>query len=180
MKLVIVESPTKKKTIGKYLGKDFRVEASVGHIRDLATDGEDNLGIDIENGFEPRYEIAKGKSRVVNSLKKAVLEAEEVYLATDPDREGEAISWHLAKTLNLDVETTKRLEFHEITPYAVNSALENPRLIDLNLVQSQETRRILDRILGFKLSSLLQKKIRSKSAGRVQSVALKLIVEKEK
>lgn len=180
MKLVIVESPTKARTIKKYLGKDFDVVASIGHIRDLTTSGEGNLGIDIKNDFMPIYEIPSSKKRTVEKLKKAVEKADEVYLATDPDREGEAISWHLAQVLDLPVETTPRLEFHEITYHAVNNALKEPRLIDLKLVQSQETRRILDRIIGFKLSNLLKQKIDSISAGRVQSVALKLIVDREK
>ena len=180
MKLVIVESPTKARTIKKYLGKDFDVVASVGHIRDLAISGEGNLGVDIKNDFAPIYEITSRKEKTVERLKKAVSNADEVYLATDPDREGEAISWHLAQTLDLPVEKTPRLEFHEITYHAVNNALQEPRLIDLKLVQSQETRRILDRIIGFKLSNLLKERIDSLSAGRVQSVALKLLVDREK
>lgn len=180
MKLVIVESPTKQRTIYRYLGSDFKTSASFGHIRDLAISGEDNLGIDIDNNFEPEYEVIPRKANLVKRLEKMVEEADEVYLATDPDREGEAIAFHLASVLNLDLKKVKRLDFFEITPYGVKNALENPRLLDLNLVESQETRRILDRIIGFKLSNLLRKKIKSSSAGRVQSAVLKLIVEREK
>ena len=179
--LVIVESPHKAKTIQKYLGSDYKVVASMGHIRDLAVGNQEySLGVDITNNFAPIYEVSPLKKRTVSTLKKLVKESEEVYLATDPDREGEAISWHLAEELNLDVNTTKRLEFHEVTYHAIKDAMDNPRIIDMNLVHSQETRRILDRILGFKLSQLLQRKIGSKSAGRVQSVVLKLIVDKQK
>ena len=175
--LVIVESPHKAKTIQKYLGSDYKVVASMGHIRDLAVGNQEySLGVDITNDFAPIYEVSPLKKRTVSSLKKLVKESDDVYLATDPDREGEAISWHLAEELGLDVNNTKRLEFHEVTYHAIKEALENPRTIDMDLVHSQETRRILDRILGFKLSQLLQRKIGSKSAGRVQSVVLKLIV----
>ncbi|MCI5774349.1 MAG: type I DNA topoisomerase [Erysipelotrichaceae bacterium] len=178
--LVIVESPSKSKTIEKYLGKDFTVVSSKGHIRDLATRGKDGLGIDVENNFTPTYVIAKGKKDVVNDLKKQVAACDKVYLATDPDREGEAISWHLANELEQDIDDVNRVVFNEITHDAVIEAFKHPRKIDINLVKSQETRRMLDRIIGFKLSKLLKNKIKSKSAGRVQSVALKLIVEKEK
>ncbi|MGN1404778.1 MAG: type I DNA topoisomerase [Erysipelotrichaceae bacterium] len=178
--LVIVESPAKSKTIEKYLGKDYKVVSSVGHIRDLATRGKEGLGVDVEHNFEPTYVVSKEKKDVVASLKKDVAKAGTVYLATDPDREGEAISWHLAQVLELPVEDTNRIVFNEITKTAVTRALENPRTIDMNLVKSQETRRILDRIIGFKLSKLLQKKIKSKSAGRVQSVALRMICDREK
>ncbi len=180
MKLVIVESPTKCSTIGKYLGKDYRVMASCGHIRDLSTKGKGGLGVDIENDFKPDYENSKDKAKVISDLKKEKKSSEEVYLATDPDREGEAISWHLCEVLGLDVDTTKRLEFHEITRPAILKALENPRRVDMSLVQSQETRRIIDRIMGFRLSGLLKNRIGSVSAGRVQSVTLKLIVDREK
>lgn len=179
-KLVIVESPSKSKTIGHYLGDDYVVTSSKGHIRDLATTGKGGLGVDIENDFKPNYVINKDKKDVVKALKQDVKKADEVYLATDPDREGEAISWHLAEVLGLDPETTHRVVFNEVTKNAVQQAIENPRTIDLHLVHSQETRRVLDRIIGFKLSTLLRNKIKSKSAGRVQSVALKLIVEKER
>ena len=175
MKLVIVESPAKCETIKKYLGADYRVEASLGHVRDLATRGKGGLGVDIENGFIPSYIINKDKEGVVRKLRYAAKEADEVILATDPDREGEAIAWHLAEVLELDVEKTKRIEFHEITRASITEAMEHPRRIDGNLVESQETRRILDRIIGFKLSTLLNRKIHSKSAGRVQSATLKLI-----
>ena len=171
-KLVIVESPSKSKTIEKYLGKDYVVTSSKGHIRDLATSGKGGLGVDIENQFEPKYVISKEKKSVVSELKKIVKDSDEVYLATDPDREGEAISWHLAEVLNIDQNLENRVVFNEVTKDAVIDALNHPRKIDQDLVKSQETRRVLDRIIGFKLSKLLQKKIKSKSAGRVQSVAL--------
>ena len=180
MKLIIVESPTKCETIKKYLGKEYNVVASYGHIRDLSTSGKGGLGVSIVDDFKPTYIINKDKLSVVATLKKYAKQAEEIYLATDPDREGEAISWHLADVLNLDVKTTKRLEFHEITKSAITKAINNPRTIDMDLVASQETRRIIDRIMGFKLSSLMKRKIGSVSAGRVQSVTLKLITEKEK
>ena len=177
--LVIVESPSKSKTIEKYLGGDYKVVSSKGHVRDLAIKGKDGLGVDVENNFEPTYAINKDKKDVVKDLKKWAKEVDYVYLATDPDREGEAISWHLAQILDLDVNDTNRVVFNEITKKAVISAFEEPRTIDAGLVKSQETRRILDRIIGFKLSKLLKSKIRSKSAGRVQSVALKMICLKE-
>lgn len=178
--LVIVESPSKCKTIEKYLGKDYILASSKGHIRDLSTKGKEGLGVDIEDDFKPSYAISKDKAPVVKELKKLVKESDFVYLATDPDREGEAISWHLAQVLGLDLNDQNRIVFNEITKTAVNKALEKPRTIDLALVRSQETRRILDRIIGFKLSKLLQKKIGSKSAGRVQSIALRMICDREK
>ncbi len=177
--LVIVESPSKAKTIEKYLGKDYRVVSSKGHVRDLATRGKERLGIDVENNFEPTYSISREKKETVKELKEYAKKSKDVYLASDPDREGEAIAWHLAQVLDLDVETTNRIVFHEITKPAVLDAIEHPKTIDMDLVKSQETRRMLDRIIGFKLSKLLQNKIQSKSAGRVQSVALRLIVERE-
>ena len=180
MKLVIVESPTKSQTIKNYLGSDFEVVASCGHIRDLSTKGKGGLGVDVENDFKPNYENSKDKAKIIAQLKALNKKADEVYLATDPDREGEAISWHLAQVLKLDLEKTKRLEFHEITKPAILKALDNPRLVDMSLVQSQETRRIIDRIMGFRLSTLLKNKIGSVSAGRVQSVTLKLITDREK
>lgn len=180
MKLIIVESPHKSITIGKFLGSDYKVMASVGHIRDLSSHGKMGLGVDVEHGFKPDYEIPNDKMPVVKELKKALAKSDEVYLATDPDREGEAISWHLAQVLGLDVSQTKRLEFHEITKTALTKALSSPRTIDMPLVESQETRRIIDRLMGFRLSTLLQKKIKSQSAGRVQSVVLKYIVDREK
>jgi len=178
--LVIVESPSKSKTIAKYLGEGYTVVSSKGHIRDLAIKGKDGLGVDIENDFEPTYVVSKDKTDTVKELRSEAAKAEKVFLATDPDREGEAISWHLAQELGLDENANDRVTFHEITKNAVKEAFANPRAIDMDLVHSQETRRILDRMIGFKLSKLLNSKIRSKSAGRVQSVALKLIVEREK
>ena len=178
--LVIVESPSKSKTIGKYLGKDYLVVSSKGHIRDLAIKGKDGLGVDIENNFAPIYSVSKDKVSTVKELRALAEKVDYVYLATDPDREGEAISWHLAQELGLDEEAIDRVTFHEITKNAVQEAFSAPRAIDMDLVHSQETRRILDRIIGFRLSKLLKSKISSKSAGRVQSVALKLIVEREK
>ena len=180
MKLVIVESPTKSKTIGHYLGLDYVVEASVGHIRDLAISGKGGFGVDVEHDFKPTYVIDDDKKDIVKKLQDLKKKSDEVILATDPDREGEAIAWHLATVLKLPIESTKRLEFHEITRESIKNAIEAPRVIDLNLVHSQETRRIIDRIIGFKLSALLKSKIRSQSAGRVQSVTLKMIVEHEK
>ena len=182
-KLVIVESPTKANTIQKYLGNEYEVISSVGHIRDLAISGPGGLGVDVENQFKPKYVYIPGKRKIVNEIKKHVEQADVIYLATDPDREGEAISWHLYDALGMDKMKDKqifRVEFHEITKNAILKAIENPRQIDENLVRSQESRRILDRIIGFKLSKLLQSKIKSKSAGRVQSVALKLIVDRER
>ncbi|WP_373128939.1 type I DNA topoisomerase [Dielma fastidiosa] len=178
-KLVIVESPSKSKTIEKYLGPDYSVVSSKGHIRDLATTGKGGLGIDVEDDFKPTYKVSSDKKDIVKDLKARAKKADEVYLASDPDREGEAISWHLAQELGLDTAQQNRVIFNEITKNAVLEAFEHPRTIDLNLVKSQETRRMLDRIIGFKLSKLLQNKIQSKSAGRVQSVALRLIVERE-
>jgi DNA topoisomerase-1 len=169
MKLIIVESPHKSQTIGKFLGSGYVVLASKGHVRDLANSGKMGLGVDVNQDFKPTYVIPKDKQAVVAQLKEAVKKADEVYLATDPDREGEAISWHLAQVLDLPVATTKRLEFHEITKAAITKALANPRTIDMKLVESQETRRIIDRLMGFRLSYLLQKKLKSRSAGRVQS-----------
>lgn len=178
-KLVIVESPSKSKTIEKYLGKDYQVLSSKGHIRDLATSGKGGLGIDIEDDFKPTYKNLSDKKDVIKELKKAA-KNKKVYLATDPDREGEAISWHLMELLRLDPLDKNRIVFNEITEKAVKNSLKQPRTIDLALVSSQETRRMLDRIIGFKLSALLKSKIKSKSAGRVQSVALKLICERQK
>ena len=180
MKLVIVESPAKCTTIKKYLGDNYRVEASLGHIRDLSTRGKGGLGVDVDNGFAPTYVINKEKIEVVNKLKYAAKNADEVILATDPDREGEAIAWHLAEVLGLNTKKTKRLEFHEITRDSITEAMKHPRTIDGNLVASQETRRIVDRIIGFKLSNLMYKKIHSRSAGRVQSATLKLIADHDK
>ena len=177
--LVIVESPSKASTIEKYLGKDYVVTASKGHICDLATSGKGRLGIDVDNDFKPTYVISKDKKAVVKELKEKVKDADNVLLATDPDREGEAIAYHLAKNLDIDLDENNRVVFHEVTKPAVTQAIAQPRKVDMNLVNSQETRRILDRIIGFKLSGLLNSKIKSRSAGRVQSVALKLIVDRE-
>ena len=178
--LVIVESPSKSKTIEKYLGKDFKVVASVGHIRDLATTGKYGLGVDIENDFKPNYIVIKGKNKIITELKKDVKASDVVYLASDPDREGEAIAWHLKDALGIKDDKYKRVLFNEITHDKVIEAINNPTVIDDDLVSSQETRRILDRIIGFRLSKLLHAKIGAKSAGRVQSVALKLIVDRER
>jgi len=176
--LVIVESPAKAKTIEKFLGKDFRVVSSFGHIRDLA---KKNLGIDIKNNFEPDYEIPKEKAKVVSELRKAAADSKNIWIASDEDREGEAIAWHLASVLKLDLLTTKRIVFHEITSEAISNAIENPRKVDMNLVNSQQARRILDRLVGFEISPVLWKKVQpSLSAGRVQSVAVRLIVERER
>ena len=179
-KLVIVESPSKSKTIEKYLGSGYEVVSSKGHIRDLAKKGKGALGVDVENDFKPTYVINPDKRTTVKQLKLKAKQADQVFLATDPDREGEAISWHLAEELGLDITEKNRVIFNEITKDAVVKAFETPRTVDMDLVRSQETRRILDRIIGFKLSSLLKSKIKSKSAGRVQSVALKLICERER
>ncbi len=176
--LVIVESPAKAKTIEGYLGKDFIVKSSFGHVRDLASKG---IAIDTENNFEPHYEVSSDKKQVVAELKKLAKEAEVVWLATDEDREGEAISWHLYETLDLKKRETKRITFNEITKTAILKAIESPREINKELVDAQQARRVLDRLVGFELSPVLWKKVRpSLSAGRVQSVAVKLIVEREK
>ncbi len=179
MKLVIVESPNKCSTISHYLGNDYKVIASKGHIRDLSTRFKGGLGIDIENDFKPDFVISKGKEATVKMLKSEANKADEVILASDPDREGEAIAWHLAQVLALDTKKVKRLVFHEITKPVIEAAIANPTHIDMNLVQSQEVRRMYDRIIGFKLSTLLKHKIGSPSAGRVQSATLKLIVDND-
>ncbi|PLX10257.1 MAG: type I DNA topoisomerase [Marinilabiliales bacterium] len=176
--LVIVESPAKAKTIEKFLGKDFQVKSSFGHIRDLA---KKNLGIEIEKNYEPQYIVPEDKKAVVKDLKKAAKEAKIVWLASDEDREGEAIAWHLFKVLELDPKKVKRIVFHEITKEAIQNAIKNPRIIDENLVNAQQARRVLDRLVGFELSPVLWKKVKpSLSAGRVQSVAVKLLVERER
>ena len=176
--LVIVESPAKAQTFQKYLGKDFTVKASFGHIRDLQ---DKKLSVNVDKGFEPEYVVPADKRRVVAELKKAAAEAGTVWLASDEDREGEAISWHLCETLGLDPARTKRIVFHEITKDAIQNAVKNPRTIDMNLVNAQQARRVLDRLVGFELSPVLWRKIQPKlSAGRVQSVALRLIVDREK
>ena len=178
--LIIVESPAKCKTIEKYLGSDYKVVSSKGHIRDLATTGKFGLGVDVENDFKPNYVIIKGKTKDVNNLKKEVNSADTIYLATDPDLEGETISWHIYDEIKIPDEKYKRVVFNEITKDVVINAINNPGKIDMNLVKSGETRRILDRIIGFRLSKLMQRKTGGKSAGRVQSVALKLIVDRER
>src|SRR5690349_19932185 len=176
--LVIVESPAKAKTIEGLLGKDYTVKSSFGHVRDLVKKG---YGIDIEKNFTPTYEVQPEKEKVIAELKKLSKNAEMVWLASDEDREGEAISWHLFETLGLEKKKTKRIVFHEITKPAIQEAIANPREIDINLVNAQQARRILDRLVGFELSPILWKKIRpSLSAGRVQSVAVRLIVERER
>ncbi len=176
--IVIVESPSKAKTISRFLGKDFTVCSSLGHVKDLP---KAKLGVDIENGFQPTYKIIRGKRKIINSLKKLAKDANAVYLASDPDREGEAIAWHIAEELKEVNPTIKRLEFHEITPPAIKKSLENPRDIDAHLVASQQARRVLDRLVGYLVSPLLWKKVKSGlSAGRVQTVALRLICEREK
>ena len=177
--LVIVESPAKAKTIEKFLGKDFLVKSSVGHIRDLPKKG--GMAIDIENGFTPTYEVSADKTKVVDELSKLSEKSETVWLATDEDREGEAIAWHLQEALKLKAENTKRIVFNEITKSAITKAVDNPREIDINLVNAQQARRVLDRLVGFELSPILWKKVKyGLSAGRVQSVAVRLIVEREK
>lgn len=177
-KLVIVESPAKAKTIGKYLGKNYIVEASMGHVRDLP---KSQLGVDVENKYTPKYITIRGKGELLEKLRKAAKKSEKVYLATDPDREGEAISWHLAQVLNIDETEKCRIEFNEITKNAVKNAIKSPRIINSNLVDAQQTRRILDRLVGYEISPVLWRKIKwGLSAGRVQSVALKLICDREK
>ncbi|MGM9878661.1 MAG: type I DNA topoisomerase [Bacilli bacterium] len=178
--LVIVESPSKSKTIEKYLGKDYKVVSSKGHIRDLTTTGKFGFGVDVDNGFTPSYAPIKGKKSVITELKKLSKDSDKVYLASDPDREGEAIAWHLKDALSLKDKDYDRVIFNEITKDKVLEAFNHPMKIDDNLVKSQETRRILDRIIGFRLSKLMQSKTGGKSAGRVQSVALKLIVDRER
>ena len=175
--LVIVESPTKAKTVSKMLGKDYKVVASVGHIRDLP---KSKFGIDIENDFEPQYINVRGKAGKIKELKELSKNSENIYLATDPDREGEAISWHIAFLLGLDVNSKNRIEFHEITKKSIKDSIKHSRKIDMNLVNSQQARRVLDRLVGYKLSPILWKKIKSGlSAGRVQSATLKIICERQ-
>ncbi len=178
MNLVVIEGAGKRETIQKYLGKDFEVFATKGHVRDLPVR---TLGIDIENNFEPKYEILADKKDVIQKLKEKAAKASRVLLATDPDREGEAISWHVAHVLDLDCGENIRIEFNEISKHAINNALQNPRAINLQLVNAQQARRVLDRLVGYKLSPIISKKIKPKqSAGRVQSVALKLVVDRER
>ena len=176
-KLVIVESPTKARTISRFLGSEYLVESSFGHIRDLP---ERKMGVNIENDFEPDYEIPDKAASVVAKLKKIAGTVDRVYLATDADREGEAIAWHLTEALGIDLDQTERIVFHEITETAIQNAMQNPRHINLNLVDAQQARRVLDRLVGYELSPFLWKKVaKGLSAGRVQSVALRLIVERE-
>ena len=178
MDLIIVESPSKAKTISKYLKGKFKVDASGGHVRDLP---EKTLGVKITANFEPKYEITPSKKEVIKRLTAEAKKAGKVYLATDPDREGEAISWHLQTVLGLDENGENRIEFNEISPAAVQNALTRPRKINYNLVDAQQARRVLDRLVGYKLSPLLNNRIQSGlSAGRVQSVALRLIVDRER
>ena len=175
--LVIVESPAKVKTIKKFLGKNYEVAASNGHVRDLP---KSQLGVDVEHDFEPKYITIRGKGDILANLRKEVKKADKVYLATDPDREGEAISWHLSKALKLEGKDINRISFNEITQSAVKASLKQPRDIDMNLVNAQQARRILDRIVGYKISPLLWAKVkRGLSAGRVQSVALRIICDRE-
>ena len=176
--LVIVESPAKARTIGRYLGKGYRVEASVGHIRDLL---RSQLSVDVENDFQPKYRVPNEKRPVVKELKKLASQAENVYLATDLDREGEAIAWHLMEAAEIEPERAQRVVFHEITKQAIQEAFSHPREIDMDLVNAQQARRILDRLVGYSLSPILWRKVRNRlSAGRVQSVALRLVVERER
>ena len=175
--LVIVESPAKAKTIEKYLGRNYKVVASVGHIRDLK---KSTMSVDIDNNYEPQYINIRGKGPLINALKKEAKQAKAIYLASDPDREGEAIAWHLAHILGLDVHEKNRVVFNEITKDAVKDAFKDPRSIDLDLVDAQQARRILDRLVGYSISPILWKKIKKGlSAGRVQSIALKLIIDRE-
>ncbi|MGL6266975.1 MAG: type IA DNA topoisomerase, partial [Chitinophagaceae bacterium] len=178
--LLIVESPAKAKTIEKILGSDFEVKSCFGHIRDLE---KGDMGIDVNKGYTPRYKVPEDKEKVVKELRQSAKKSEEVWLATDEDREGEAISWHLCEVLDLDPTTTKRIVFHEITKPAIESAVKKPRTVNMDLVNAQQARRILDRIVGFELSPVLWRKMSmglNLSAGRVQSVAVRLIAERER
>jgi len=177
-RLVVVESPAKAKTIGKYLGKGYTVKSSVGHVRDLL---KSRLSVDVDNNFEPEYRVPNDKRPIVKDLKAAAAKAKEIYLATDPDREGEAIAWHVLESAEMDPDITKRVVFNEITKPAVEKAFEHPREIDMDRVDAQQARRILDRLVGYKLSPLLWRKVHGRlSAGRVQSVAVRLVVERER
>ena len=176
-KLIIVESPSKANTIKKFLGSNVKVVASMGHVRDLP---KSKLGVDVEHDFEPQYINIRGKANLINSLKKDAKNAKVVYLATDPDREGEAIAWHLAYLLGIPEDAVCRVTFNEITKETVKDSMKKPRKIDMNLTNAQQARRVLDRIVGYKISPILWKKVkRGLSAGRVQSVAVKLIVDRE-
>ncbi|HPS41472.1 MAG TPA: DNA topoisomerase, partial [Anaerolineaceae bacterium] len=177
-KLVIVESPAKAKTVGRFLGKGYTVRASVGHVRDLL---RSELSVDVDNDFNPKYRVPNEKRPVVKELKVLAKEAEEIFLATDPDREGEAIAWHLLEAAQIEPKLSKRVVFHEITESAINDAFSHPREINMDLVDAQQARRVLDRLVGYSISPVLWEKVRSRlSAGRVQSVALRLIVERER
>ncbi len=176
--LVIVESPAKARTLGRILGSDYELKASLGHIRDLP---KSRLGVDVENGFEPKYVVPRDKSKTVKELKDATRKASRVYLATDPDREGEAISWHLASVIQSNNKPLHRVGVHEITEDAIKQACKHPRTIDMHLVNAQQARRVMDRLVGYKISPLLWKTVRrGLSAGRVQSVALRMIVDRER
>ena len=176
-KLVIVESPAKAKTIGKFLGRGYKVEASQGHVRDMP---KSQIGVDVEHGFEPKYITIRGRGEILNRIRKEARSASKIYLATDPDREGEAISWHLANVLGIDEDAPCRIEFHEVTSKAVKAAVKNPRTINMDLVNAQQARRVLDRLIGYKISPLLWRKVKKGlSAGRVQSVATKMICDRE-
>ena len=175
--LVIVESPAKANTISKFLGKDYKIVASVGHVRDLP---KSQMGVDIENDFEPRYITIRGKGDIISKLRKEAKNSKKILLATDPDREGEAISWHLAQLLDVDENAECRITFNEITKNAVRNAIKQPRKINMDLVDAQQARRVLDRIVGYKISPLLWRKVRKGlSAGRVQSVAARLVCDRE-
>ena len=177
-RLVIVESPAKAKTIEKYLGKDYAVRASLGHVRDLP---KSKLGVDVDSDFRPQYLVPRDKAKHLKALKNEAQRAREIFLATDPDREGEAIAWHLAETIDPGDRPVRRVEFHEITRNAVQAAMQHPRSIDYKRVDAQQARRILDRLVGYQISPLLWKKVkRGLSAGRVQSAALRMVVERER
>src|SRR5690625_615242 len=176
--LVIVESPAKARTIGKFLGRGYTVKASIGHVRDLP---KSQFGVDVDNEFKPRYITIRGKGKVLSELRESAKKADRVLLATDPDREGEAISWHLIEALKLKADDANRIQFHEITAEAVANALKSPRPIDQDLISAYQARRVLDRIVGYKLSPLLWRKVKAGlSAGRVQSVAVRLISDRER
>ncbi|MBQ1257908.1 MAG: DNA topoisomerase I, partial [Clostridia bacterium] len=176
-KLLIVESPAKARTISKYLGRGYKVEASQGHVRDLP---KSQLGVDVENNFEPKYITIRGRGDILTRIRKDAKGAAKVFLATDPDREGEAISWHLASMLGIDPEQPCRIEFNEVTSKAIKAAVKNPRPLDINLINAQQARRVLDRLVGYKISPLLWSKVKKGlSAGRVQSVATSMICERE-
>ena len=176
-KLVIVDSPAQAKTIGQFLGRGYKVEASQGHVRDLP---KSQIGVDIDNYFEPKYITIRGRGEILGKIRKEARAASRIYLATDPDREGEAISWHLANVLGIDEDAPCRIEFHEVTSKAVKAAVKNPRKIDMDLVNAQQARRVLDRLVGYKISPILWQKVKKGlSAGRVQSVATKIICDRE-